>query len=65
MLSIGLQNLGVEVQFRWVPGPRDIPHNELADLAPTRQNNGSSEHLKDLHNYEAVPEGGGGEEREL
>ena len=30
--SIKLKRLGVEVQLHWVPGHRNIPGNELADL---------------------------------
>ena len=30
--SLELDQLGVEVQLHWVPGHRNIPGNELADL---------------------------------
>ena len=34
--SIGLRQMGVEIQLHWVPGRRNVPGNELADLVAKR-----------------------------
>lgn len=46
--SIKLQQLGVDVHLHWVPGHRDIPRNELADLVAKRFISQSNKALKDL-----------------
>ena len=49
--SMELQRLGVDIHLHWVPGHRNIPGNELADLVSKKARNHANRNLRDIYSF--------------